>query len=309
MLKFIRNIIIVLIVVIIVGAGYFFYVAEVRQEKNNRDYTFEQKKVLKPMVESYLSAYKKRGEEVSIKNDGLKLKAEYVPAAKKTNKTIIVIHGFRVNRTSMYPYSDMFLKQGYNVLTVDDRGHGKSEGNFVGYGWLDKGDIEAWIQYLIKENSKVEIVPFGTSMGAATVAMMSGDKLSSNVKAFIEESGYSNTREEIEYQATQQFSFLSAVKKPIVQIVSLYSQLFAGYSYNQADTVAQVKKNTRPMLFMHGGSDTFVPTKMVYKLYDADPNKDKQIWVAPGSEHVQALADYPKLYNQKTSNFLKEYFK
>lgn len=308
MFKLIRNLIILFIVVVVGASAYFFYVAEYRQAANDENYTYDVPANLKPLVDDYLSQYQKNGQKVQVENEGLKLKGEYVSNETTTDKTVIVIHGFRVNRTIMYRYSDEFLKMGYNVLTVDDRAHGKSEGKYIGYGYKDKDDIQKWIDYLIEQNPKTEIAIYGASMGGATVAELSGESLQTNVKALIEDSGYSSINKEVEYQAGQQYAFLKPVAKPLVYLVSLWSKMLAGYSYSDGNALNQVKKNKLPMFFMHGGQDDFVPTKMVYELYNADPDDRKDLWIAGKSKHVDSLADYPEEWFSQVKGFLDKYF-
>ncbi|EPC71362.1 alpha/beta hydrolase, partial [Lacticaseibacillus paracasei subsp. paracasei Lpp126] len=60
----------------------------------------------------------------------LKLVADYVPAAKPTNKTVVVAHGYMNTKEFMAPQIKMFHDAGFNVLAPDDRGHGQSQGNY-----------------------------------------------------------------------------------------------------------------------------------------------------------------------------------
>ncbi|MDN6900630.1 alpha/beta hydrolase [Oenococcus sicerae] len=307
MLRWLTRIVIAMLVLYLAACAYFFSVAELRNTQNDKNYTTVGVPAsLKSDVADFQQRYEATGRKVTLKHDALKLDAYYLPAQKTTNKTVIVIHGFRRNKSGMKAYADMFAKLGYNTLTVDNRGHGQSQGHYVGFGWLDKSDIEAWIRYLVAKNAKVEIVPFGISMGGATVAMMSGDQLPVNVKALIEDSGYTSAEAEIAYQGKEMYNLPA---KPIVPTVSLISKIFAGYSYAQADTLAQIRKNTRPMLFMHGGADSYVPTKMVYQLYKADPDSRKRLWIAANSGHVQGFGDHPAAYMTQIKQFLNLYFK
>ncbi|MFS9598957.1 alpha/beta hydrolase, partial [Klebsiella variicola] len=88
----------------------------------------------------------------SIKNDGLKLDAWYVPAEHKTNNTVIVVHGFRQDKSAMRQYGQLFHELGYNVLMPDNRGAGQSEGKFITFGYHDKFDVIAWANYLTYKN-------------------------------------------------------------------------------------------------------------------------------------------------------------
>ena len=60
------------------------------------------------------------------------------------------------------------------------------------------------------------------------------------------------------------------------------------------------------MLFIHGSKDTFVPTSMVYPLYEAKP-QPKELWIAPGSGHAFAYRDHRKEYIRKVEAFVNRY--
>ena len=80
----------------------------------------------------------------------------------------------------------------------------------------------------------------------------------------------------------------------------------AGYFLKDASSVKQVAKNKRPILFIHGAKDTFVPTKMVYQNYKA-ANGPKELWVVPGAKHAKSFATHPIQYQEKVNNFLSKY--
>ena len=82
----------------------------------------------------------------------------------------------------------------------------------------------------------------------------------------------------------------------------------AGYDYAEADALKLLQKNTRPMMFIHGGDDTFVPTKFLNQVYDAS-NGPKEKYLVPGASHVQSYATNPAKYEQKVADFLAKYFK
>ena len=110
-------------------------------------------------------------------DDNLTLDANYIPA-NNSKKTVIVLHGFMNNKDTMGAYAAMFHKLGYNVLLPDARGHGQSEGNYIGYGWREKVDVKKWAEKVIKRNgNKSQIAIFGVSMGGATTMMSSGLKM------------------------------------------------------------------------------------------------------------------------------------
>jgi uncharacterized protein len=118
-------------------------------------------------------------EELEIHSaDGLRLRGYYLKAEPNTLKTAILAHGYCSRGKDMAEYCRLFCeKLGYNILIPDDRGHGLSDGNYIGMGWPDRKDYLLWIDAVIrKTGSQTPIILYGVSMGGATVLMLSAAK-------------------------------------------------------------------------------------------------------------------------------------
>ncbi|MGO3581954.1 MAG: alpha/beta hydrolase, partial [Lacticaseibacillus paracasei] len=217
----------------------------------------------------------------------LNLVADYVPAAKPTNKTVVVAHGYMNTKEFMAPQIKMFHDAGFNVLAPDDRGHGQSQGNYIGYGWPDRLDYLKWINQIIKkQGQQSQIALYGVSMGGATVMYLSGEKLPSQVKSIVEDCGYTSIIDELTYQAKAMFNL---PKWPLIPSVALTATIKAGYNVFDASAITALHKNTRPILFIHGSKDKFVPTSMVYQNYRAATKSKKALWVVKGAGHAKSF--------------------
>ena len=132
----------------------------------------------------------------------------------------------------MGQYAALFHQLGYNVLLPDARSHGASQGHFIGYGWPERNDVKKWSQYIIKkQGSNSKIVIFGLSMGAATAMMTSGEKLPTQVKAIIEDCGYTSIEDELNYEANKLYKLPAMVEVPIVKLLSLSAKMKYGYFF------------------------------------------------------------------------------
>ncbi len=238
---------------------------------------------------------------VSIKSgDGLDLVGDIFNTDSNSHKWLIAIHGYTGKREHMYSYARYYAEKGYNILTPDMRSHGDSEGKLIGMGWLDKEDVKLWIDYVLNLDPEAEIVLHGVSMGGATVMMTSGEDLPENVKAIIDDCGYTSVWDEFTDEARYLFHISQF---PILYTASAISKLRAGYSFQEASAIEQVKKTDIPIFFIHGSEDNFVNTDMVYSLYDACPTQ-KDIYVVDGAGHGQSLYLNPDLYFEKVFNFI-----
>ncbi|MDR1373894.1 MAG: alpha/beta hydrolase [Treponema sp.] len=244
-------------------------------------------------------------ETVSLRSrDGLVLKGFYVPAPG-SQFTVILAHGYRGRHQELDDYARFFHDTlGYNVLLPDARGHGESEGKYIGFGWLERFDYLDWIRWVKERGGGNCIVLFGVSMGAATVIMTAGEQnLPQEVKAVIADCGYTSAAEEILHVLTRHRRPLA---RKLVVFFSGLTKRRAGYSFEEASAFNQVKKVKVPILFIHGADDNFVPTRMVYALYEVCPTK-KDILVVAGAGHAQSHHTAPEVYERRVAKFLKKY--
>lgn len=232
-----------------------------------------------------------------------KLQLHSYVVTQNSNKWAIVVHGYGGSGKLMSDKSKYFYDMGYNVLIPDLRGHCKSEGDYIGMGWKDRLDIISWINFIIKENPNAEIVLHGTSMGAATVLMTSGENLPSNVKAIVADCAYTSAWDEFSYQLE---TYLKVPSSYILNVTNMVTKLKADYSLKEASALECVKKATVPILFIHGDKDKFVPYSMMDKLYDAT-NSPKEKLTIEGGEHANSDLVSPFLYWLTVEDFLNQY--
>lgn len=298
---------VVLIVVVLIGAGLYFYnYAVVPSEKDFLADDTPGTNVEKSPEETWFKEEGNREYWTITSDDGLKLQAIYLPAKQKSDKTVIIAHGYMGNAETMGKFAKMYYDWGYNVLVPDARGHGKSEGDYIGFGWPERKDYLKWIDESIEKNGNdTQITLYGISMGAATVMMTSGEKLPENVKAIVEDCGYSSVNEELTYQLNDLFGLPPF---PLVPVTSVITKVRAGYFFGEANTVKQLEKNQLPMLFIHGEADNFVPFSMLDEVYEAT-NGPKEKYIVPGAEHAKAYSVNPEKYKETVQSFLVQYIK
>lgn len=240
------------------------------------------------------------------KNDPHKrLVATFIQHPGHLKKTVIISHGYKGNRETMSSYAKMFYNLGFNILMPDDRAHGDSAGKYINFGWLDRLDYMSWINKLIDIKGEDEkILLFGVSMGGATMEMLSGENLPTQVKAIIADCGYSSIKEEMTYLLKEQYHL---PEYPIEPMVSTINRRRLGFYLSDVSSMEQLKKNRRPILFIHGGKDTYVPVRMAYENYRAT-KAPKQLWIVKNATHAESFWYNPAAYQARVSTFLKTYF-
>lgn len=238
--------------------------------------------------------------------DGLKLQGYYLAAKEPTNKTVVFAHGYLGHAFDMGLFGEYYYENlGYNIFTPDLRGHGKSEGDYYGFGWHDRLDLIDWMNVLIEKSPDTEIVMHGLSMGAGAVLMASGEALPSNVKAIVADSPYTSVYDLFAYQLERMFHLPD---KPILPSMSVVTKQKAGYSLSEASALEQVKKATVPILYIAGEGDTFVPTGMAKKIYE-NTKSESEIITFPEANHGESIVLHREEYLDAITTFVEKYVK
>lgn len=242
----------------------------------------------------------KNSVEVYLKTNGLNLHA--YDWNDNFDNYAILVHGYRGNSLDMVRVAEMFNKMKYNILIPDLRGHGKSDGKYIGMGYDDHYDIVSWLKYLKKKYPNAKVVLYGISMGAATVIMAAGEN-SSNLVATIEDSGYESIMGELKYQFKNIFHLPVF---PLLYTTSFITFLKANYSFNDGNTLKYVKKIKTPVLFIHGEDDKYVPIENARVLYE-NCHSSKELLTVAGAKHVASEYIDSKKYWATIEKFLKKY--
>ncbi|WP_301109126.1 alpha/beta hydrolase [Sporosarcina sp.] len=233
--------------------------------------------------------------------EGIEVKAQFIAQEQPQGKGVILAHGFRNTGEDMGKLAKFYYDQGFDVLLPDSRGHGESGGDYIGFGWHDRLDYKRWIDFLTYYGDK-QIILHGNSMGAAAVLMTSGEELPDNVKGIIADSSYSSVKEELAHQLKHIYNLPAF---PLLNVTSMVTKIRAGYTFEEASVVDQVKKNTRPLLIIHGDADDLVPTKMAQQIYDA-AGGEKELWIVTDAGHTKAYDNITMEYEEHVQNFLEE---
>lgn len=235
-----------------------------------------------------------------MSKDGLKLQAIYRMQENESHDWIISIHGYKDSHTFMLPYGAAFYKKGYNVLMPDNRAHGKSEGRYIGMGWLDKEDIKEWIKWILSRDEEARIILHGISMGGATVMMTAGEN-PEHVAGYIEDCGYTSVWDIFACVMKRDYHLPAF---PILYVCRIISRKKLKYDYVEASSITQIKKCQKPMLFIHGEKDGFVPTEMGYRVYEAFEGT-KELYIAENAGHAESMDYAPETYFNRIFEFIE----
>lgn len=303
---------------ILLCAGYYMLGYALKPEglvtrSRNTQASLEYMQETYPEVGRWIDSLQTAGSlyDLYIENEeGIPLHALYVPAADSTNRTAVIVHGYTDNSIRMLMIGYLYSRElGYNILLPDLYGHGLSDGTEAQMGWKDRLDVLLWTDEANRLwGGNTQMVVHGISMGAATTMCVSGEvqhglHQQPFIKCFVEDCGYTSVWDEFKGELRNQFGLPSF---PLLDVASALCQMEYGWNFREASPLEQVRKCTLPMLFIHGDADTFVPTWMVYPLYEAKP-APKELWIVPGAEHAAAYKENPETYTRKISDFVGKY--
>lgn len=240
-------------------------------------------------------------------DDGLRLHAIFLPG-RREDRAFILAHGYDGNARQMLGFARYFYDTyGYTILVPDTRAHGESQGKYIGMGWPDRLDYIKWTKYLIDRlGGDIKVALYGVSMGGATVSMMSGEQsLPDQIAFIVEDCGYTSAFDEFRYQLKRIFNI---PKFPIMYIANSMAEILAKYSFKQASALKQVAATDRPMIFIHGEDDDFVPFEMAGRLFEACSSPDKTLITVPGAGHAEAtVKDVDGAINAAIDEYIKKY--
>lgn len=240
-------------------------------------------------------------ENINFKtSDNIKIKGWFIQAKTKSDKTIIVCHGYPFDKNNIFG-ATYFLAEKFNLLYFDFRYFGESQGKYTTIGYKEKEDFLAAVNFL-KQKNLTKIGALGFSLGAAAIIAAN----SKDVKAIVADSSYATLDKMIE---RTYFIFPGFTKKPFVFLTKLYTKIFLGIDTKDIAPVNDISKIKVPVLLIHGEKDSQIPVENSKILYEAS-NKDKtELWIVPKADHGYAHYLYPEIYEQKLFEFFENNLK
>lgn len=238
----------------------------------------------------------------SIKSDdGLKLVAKLYKM-NASNKMVILFHGYRsIAQNDFILYFKWFYEQGYNILLVDQRAHGESEGKYITFGVKEKQDCVRWCEWAEVHFSEIdEIILCGMSMGATTVLLASGCNLPTKVKKLVADSSFTSAKNILWKVINYKFGIDMNALFPTIKVMCKY---IAKFNLEDGNALDAMRKNKLPVLFVHALGDDFVPSKMSKENYNACIAKKSLVLVDCMSHGFACAYQREKVYDA-LKNFL-----
>ena len=188
-----------------------------------------------------------------------------------------------------------------DLLFIDQRCCGESEGKYITFGAKEQYDIIDWLKLIKSINKyKLPVYLYGQSMGAAAVLLASGQGLPKEVHGIIADCGFHSMKTQLRDIASGWFH-LHWVELLLLR-VDLFCRIFAGFRMKYTDVGAALKKNTVPVIFFHGEDDTYVfPRNYVMNFETC--RAPKELVLVPKARHLCCSFTDPEMYESKLRDF------
>ena len=307
-----------LFAVYVAGTGATVYANAMRRPSSKPDRNYdpdEQKDYIIPTERSSVyrnAAYNyniwwntRDGEEVEIMStDGLRLRGGILRAeeGKAVGRLAIVIHGHLCCAGEEGFISKMFHDAGYDVLAVDQRAHGKSDGDTITMGRMEAVDAVEWARYAADRFPDRKIVLYGASMGGNTVLRTADKSLPRQVICIIDDCGYCRADEAVLKSLRHDYTGL-LFKEAVCAACSVTYRIMQGESIKKTDACGPVSRAKVPVMFIHGTDDTIVDCSDSRKLYGMHPGKKKLV-IFDGVKHNYSYFADRERYTREVFDFI-----
>lgn len=224
--------------------------------------------------------------------DGLRLHAKFYAASERKAPVQIMFHGYKSSAERDFCGGlREGIDGGFNVLLVDQRAHGESEGKYLTFGVNERFDCLSWANYAAERfGNDVKIYLYGISMGAATVLMASALPLPKSVSGIVADCGYTSPKAII-CSVLRDHHVPAA---PVYAVARLGAKLFCGFDLDSASAPEALSHSRIPVLFIHGDDDRFVPCRMSRENFEASAAERKKLLIVPNAGHgLSYMLDRP----------------
>ena len=202
-------------------------------------------------------------------------------------------------------FAKIFYDLGFNILLIDQRAYGLSEGKYTSLGYKERLDLKKWIDYLVKKYPNCQIATWGVSMGATTVLLACGEDLPNNFKLCIADCPFDSFYDLLKYLSWHMLGFPPFLSSYVLTGMSIIAWFRHGTSI-KFSVSNYLKKANVPILFFHGDSDTFVPYTKSKNMYDSYKNYKEIVITKYASHCCSVFIDYDN-YVKSIKNFTRKF--
>ncbi len=224
-------------------------------------------------------------------------------AVGSRDEAVILLHGYGCQREEMLPHADMLHGAGFTVLLFDLRNRGESGGEFVSFGFFEKEDALAAVDYLNSRDDldELRIGMLGLSQGGAAAIFAAA--ASEEVLAVVAEAPFKS----VDSAVAQSFThFIGLPAFPFAPITVWLTEQRIGIDSGQIvpeKTVSEL--SPRPVLIVHGQDDETISPADSEAVFAA-AGEPKELWLIPGTGHGEGAITAAEEYRERIVAFFED---
>ncbi len=238
-------------------------------------------------------------------SDGALLRGWKVRASNSNGAWVLAFHGVGDNRIGVVSHSEFMLRAGYNVVLMDSRRHGESEGEIATYGWLERNDARAIVDALVAFEHPTHIFDLGESMGAGIALQCAA--ADPRIEAVAAEAPFASLREASYDYAGLRWSPLlgKTLFAPFGWMLVSRGESLAAFSASGISPEKAVAERAFPVLLICDANDVALPCRHAERIYAA-ARGPKSLWVVPGAFHTGAFGFEPGEFRRRVLQFFAD---
>ena len=249
-------------------------------------------------AEDWAEKYSGATREVSIHNDGLRLCGRFTDFG--SDRTAVILCGRAEGCIYSYFYAEPYREAGYNILVVDQRAHGNSEGVFSGMGFLEQKDVIAWVRYLEEECHTKQAVIHGVCIGAAcAVYVASNPNCPKSIKGIVVDGLFRSFHDVF-------IARFQTYKKPLFPVLWEVEYLIrknTGIDIRKDAPYRSIQSVRIPVLMIHSKEDISSLPENVQPMAESCPAPVKIVWAEHGA-HSHVRFRNQVLYDSSVTEFV-----
>lgn len=219
--------------------------------------------------------------------------------------TVLVVHGLNSNRAgdNALALAGRLHGLGYAVLLFELRGHGGSDGDQVAAGYLERWDVLGAYDFLVDRGVPPERIGIlGNSMGGATALLAAAEEPA--IGALVVDSAFADLRDMIAQETARTTVFPEWVVPLFIPGMGLASSVLYGIDIGAVVPERAAATLDYLILVVHGDADTRIPAEQGVRIHAAAP-ANSELWLVPGSDHVDAFLDHPDEYVERLDAYFR----
>lgn len=219
-----------------------------------------------------------------------------------SKKTLIISHGITYTLFGSIKYMPMFRDQGFNILIYDLRNHGRSEKKNTTYGYYEKFDLRACVDWVKNHVGTDSIVgTMGESLGAAITLQHAA--IDHRIAFAIADCPFADLDTLLAYRLKEEYHLPPF---PLLPLSNWFVKIRSGVDVKNVSPIESIKGIETPLMFAHGQEDRYIPPEHSVNMANAKIKGEKLLYLAPNARHAEAFWKNQEEYRQQIYAFLKK---